>query len=173
MTTSRRRASRPSFRARAPRRAVEWFDNEINETITTSSQNAVPLSLDIADAQRKGMTVVRWIVDLLCVLAAPSGGTGGLIHMGLYMASDEEVAAGAVADPAAVDDKPGWVWRAQKSVFSTTQNDRSQATPFQFDTKSRRRFPTEDYSPILVIDSGVLSASVNIDGLIRLLVQKA
>ena len=171
MTQSRRPAFRARPRARAPRRAVEWFDNEIDETITTSSQNVVVLSTDIADAQRKGMSIVRWIVDLTAIVVSAS--TGGIIHMGMYMASDEEIAAGAVADPGAVDDKPGWVFKMSRPVYASGFLDYSMGTPFQIDTKVRRRFLTEDYNPILVIDSGVLATSVNINGLIRLLAMKA
>ena len=115
--------------------------------------------------------MVRTIVDLTALLS--SAGTGGVIHYGLAMVSDEAVAAGVFPDADQGADNPGWLWRASRVIAATNLNDISQNSRLFFDLKSKRKFPTADWDLYLIIDAGSLSADINTDGLIRTLWMKA
>ena len=92
---SRRRGFRRAG-VRAPRRAVEWFDNIINETLTSSDQQIEDLTDQMADSEKKGATIVRLIIDITCVLT--TAGTGGLIRLAIGMVDNDALAAGAVPE---------------------------------------------------------------------------
>ena len=75
MTTRRRPAAR---RSRGPRRAGVWFDTIVNETVVNVAFVLVNLDDSIVQAQKKGMTLVRTLIDLK--LAAQGTGTGAISH---------------------------------------------------------------------------------------------
>ena len=118
------------------RRKTEWFSMNINETVTSGSQENTDLSSNVADLQKAGATVVRTIIDLGGVLI--SAGTGGMVSMGIVMVTDEEAAASVFPDPDINYEPRGWLWRSQKSVFCSDPNDRSQMTTWQYDIRSAR-----------------------------------
>ena len=149
---------------------MEWFDTIVNETTTTGEQDFQEVSSGIVADERKGMTLLRTLIDLTSVVI--SAGSGGLISMGLYMVHTE--AAGAVAFPDANEqDDQGWIWRSGPRVISATNiNDISANNRWIFDLKGKRRFPSEDHGIYLLIDASTLAQSVNTDGLIRMLMAK-
>ena len=167
--TTRRRGGRRG-RSRAPRRASEWFDTQINLTLSSASQTFQDLLLNVSDNLRKGMTIVRVIMDLYGVLSV--AGSGGLIHLGLTIVNDDAISALAFPDVDNADEQPGWMWRAAAVIATSDPNDSSQMVRFIRDLRSMRRLPGEDVSLMLIADSGTLTAPVNIDGLIRTLVLK-
>ena len=168
--TMRRRARGFRRGVRRARRAVEWFDSLINETVTTSQQTD-DLSANIPSDEKKGMTIIRLLIDLVCAAAAT--GTGNVIAMGIAMVENDAVAAAAFPDPGAETDQPGWLWREVFSVYTSTLNDRAQSVPIVRDIRARRRFPARQTSLYLIIDTVSGSTSINIDGSIRVLVAKS
>ena len=116
------------------------------------------------------MTLVRTILDLTFAMTA--AGAGGNIVVGIAMVERDAAAAGAFPDPITMGDQPGWLFRTQVSVFSSSTNDRSQAVPLFRDLKGRRKFPGEDQTLNLIFDPGTLTSAVNVDGLVRLLMMR-
>ena len=149
---------------------MEWFDTLINETTGTAEQDSQSLTSGIADDEKKGMTLVRTIIDLTCLLSA--AGTGGVISMGLYLIQADALAALALPD-VDISSEKGWIWRTTRVISSTNVNDISMNSRFIYDLKGNRKLPSEDHDIIFVMDAGTLSADVNTDGLIRLLFKKS
>ena len=171
MTTSRKRTrGRTGYRS-GPRRAVEWFDTFINETTSSGTQDNQDLTSGIVADERKGMTLVRTIIDLTCLLSAV--GTGGLVHMGIFELQSD--AAGALALPDVNDsDEAGWIWRVGPRVISATNlNDVSMNSRFIADLRGQRKLTSEDHGLHFIFNAGTLTSDVNTDGLIRLLFKKA
>ena len=171
MTTSRTKGGRRGANRRGPRRAVEWFDFEINSALVQGSQSVVNLTANLQDDEKKGMTLVRTIVDL--ELAAQATGTGGKLSMGIVMVSDDSLAAGAVPDPEDNIDKPGWLWKSLRSFFTSTINDHAQATVVQHDLRGMRKFPASGADLVLIMTNFAGTVTVNVDGLIRMLWMKS
>ena len=166
--------TRRTSRRRAParRRPVQWFDQVVNESTASGTQDTTLLTGGITDIVKKGMTLVRTIIDMTSVLSI--AGTGGLMHYGIAMVSDEAVASGAFPDADSASDEPGWIWRVMGRVIASTNlNDISMNSRLVYDIKSRRMFKTQDWDLYLIIDAGTLSDIVNTDGMIRTLWQKA
>ena len=166
--TSKRRGPR---RSRQPRRAVEWFDRIIDETISSTGQQSNTLTADIASDEMTGMTLLRTIISIGANLSI--AGTGGLLSMGIVQVTSDALAALALPDADIGTDKPGWLWRASRTVFTSLVNDRSQETRFDIDLRTGRRLRGSANDLILVFDLGVSSADVNIDGLVRMLFAKS
>ena len=170
MTT---RTSPPQRRRsfRGPRRQTEWLDSIINSTIPSSNIIQVVLSDQMNESQLKGATVLRVILDLAAGLV--TAGTGGVLSLGIAMVLDAAVAATSLPVPATSGEQPGWLWRASQGVFTTAPNDKSQQTLWKADIKARRRFSGADSNLVFIMETGVASANINLDGLIRVLVAKA
>ncbi len=166
--TQRRR--RRSF-SRRPRRTVEWHNTNLNQLLTSGSQISLELSAGIAQDEVKGMTVMRVIVDLVAQLSV--AGTGGLVSMGIAMVAEEAVTAGGIPDTNVEANEASWMWlRALQTVSATNLSDRSSFTPFLYDSKVMRRFRFEELQLRWICNAGTLSANVNINGSIRVLVAK-
>ena len=158
----RRRFSRAP---RAPKRAAVWQDTQINETMVNVSTVVDNLDVNIPQSIKKGLTLVRTIIDLYCV--ATGTGTGALVHAGIFMAHGDAVAASALADPLTDSEQAGYIWRWQGNVFTSVVNDSSQMTHLVYDLKSKRKFPSEDHELVFMMQASVSAISVNCDGLIR------
>ena len=117
------------------------------------------------------MTVVRILIDLQ--LFNLTAGTGGILGMGIYMGELDAIAAGAAPDPLTADDHPGWMWRSQKSVVTSTVNDSSQSTLVKADLRGKRKYSGEDMDLTLVLQRDAPAVTINIDGLIRVLGMKS
>ena len=173
MTMSRRRVGRRGggFRSRGPRRASEWFERDVDLTIASGGQQSVTISANVTDAQKKGMTIVRLLIQLSAVLIA--AGTGGQLFMGLVMVTTDAIAAAVLPDVDVATEKVGWLWRAQRIVSTTAPNDSSQFGIFEVDIRSRRKFAGEDMDLELVVNLPASSGNMNVDGWIRMLCLKA
>ena len=167
MTTRRPRARGAGFaRSRAPKRRGVWIDDEINETVTLADQTVVQLDNLLLPEFKKGVTLVRLILELVCV--AITAGAGSRLHAGITIVTQDAFAALAIPEPGDSGDEVSWLWRQiGKPVFTSVVNDSSQSVTVSRDLKSKRRYPGEDYNLTLVMDA-VGASSVNVDGLIRL-----
>ena len=166
------RGRRSGFRrSSSPRRAREWFDTIVNTTVSSAGQAVVQLGQDILDDEKKGMTIVRLIIDLVYQLSAV--GTGGVVSSGICLVTDDAFGASVLPEADVSSDKPGWWYRSVKTVYSATLNDRAQATNVQYDLKIGRKLPGEDVAISMIFDASALSSDVNIDGLVRLLALKS
>ena len=167
MTQSRGRPrGRGGFR-RAPRRASEWFDHGVNETTASNTADNQDMMSAITVDERKGMTLVRMIIDFTSLLSV--AGSGGVMSYGICPVSSEAASAAAFPDVDSDDDMPRWLWRTRRVIAATNVNDISMNNRFVYDIKSRWRVPSEDWTLQMIIDAGALTSDVNSDGLIRTL----
>ena len=149
------------------RRTPEWFDLDINIGQVAGGQGFRNLTANMQDDEKKGMTLVRTIVDL--DLHATSVSSGGRLALGIVIAEDDAIAAGSFPEAQDNIGKPGWVWKALKTFGTSDINDRSQRTIIHEDLKSRRKFQASGYDLVLIVNNFEGVTAVNIDGLIRTL----
>ena len=168
--TQRRRGRR--FTPRAPRKAVEWFDTKLNQTLAIGSQISLDLTSAIANDEMKGMMAVRLIVDLTCTLAAAD--TGGLVSMGVALVSTEAANAAAFPEPSATNPEASWMWKVMNRLVSAASvNDPTQSVKFGIDTKVKRRVRFQEQQLRWIADQTGGTGNITINGMIRLLMQKA
>ena len=91
--------------------------------------------------------------------------------MGLVLVELDAFAAGVVPDPATMDDQPGWLYRAIKTVRAKDL-DEAPITELQVDLRTRRKFPGEDVLYTLILERDAAVGSMTITGLIRFLILK-
>ena len=171
MTTSKARGGRRSGR-RGARRAVEWFDFQINLTVAGSGgQNTVNLTANLQDDEKKGMTLVRTLIQLAAMPIAT--GAGSVLAMGIVMIEDDALAAGSVPEPGDNIQKPGWLWKTLFSSSTAVVNARADATLIKEDLRGMRKFAASGSDLVLVAENIQGTVTVNIDGLIRMLWMKS
>ena len=165
MTTRRRNG------ARGPRRALEWYDRFISQSNASNVQSLVDLSLGIATDEKKGMTVVRIIIDMLII--PQSINVLATTNLAIHMASADAFSALAVADADDQDEQPGWLWRTRRSTaLSNITNLSSPAALIKEDLRAQRKFAGEDQLLILQIDNEA-GSTVLTRGIIRVLCKKS
>ena len=153
-----------------PKRQAVWFDTIVDFTLAGNGTTLVSLDSNIIQAVKKGLTVVRTIIDLT---VQPQGtGTGGTLSAGIAMYHGDAVAAGATPDPEDPNEQGGYLWRWAGSAYVSVLNDRSQATKLVYDIKAKRKFPSEDHELIFIFNQDVGAFTHNVDGLIRVLCLK-
>ena len=84
------------------------------------------------------------------------------------MVHAEAIAAGAYPNPDIDGDQPGWMMKRVDSVWTPVVQDRASSTVVKEDIRSKRKFIGQQADLILIWDALVLTASVNIDGLVRM-----
>ena len=158
---------------RGPRRAAEWSDEHVNETVLSNDGREVTLLAGVPDDEFKGLTVVRNIIHLVCALAGVS--TGGRVSFGLVLVEVVAVAASAFPNPEVEGQQPGWLWRHVDTVSQGIANVRSEFTVIDADIKAKRRYPGEDYRLMLLMAASTTGGgvSVNVDGQVRTLFLKS
>ena len=91
------------------RRQPVWFDRIIDFTLAGNGTILKNLDSNIVQSVKKGLTVVRILMDLMIM---PQGtGTGGTLSAGIAMMHGDAKSAGANADPAEEDEAAGYLWR--------------------------------------------------------------
>ncbi len=162
MTTSR------VVRGGKVRRAVEWFDTIFDQTLPVSTNTVIVLSNGIVDDEKKGMTLIRTLVDLK--FTPTTADTATRLSVGFFFIEADALAAPALPDPATADEQPGWFYRwAHVCNIDSTSVSRDRAVA---DIKAMRKFRAEDYDIVMVAETGA-GAPIAVSGLIRLLVKKA
>ena len=154
-----RRRTRSTQRAR---RAAEWYDAHIDYTAAASTQTAIDLGTLIAADEKKGMTVVRMLMDLSYRMSAV--GTAIILDEGIAMVHNDAFVAGALPDPNDTDEQAGWLWRKRTRVQSEAITVSRQGTVL--DLRSKRKFPSEDHV-LLYISNTDSGGGINVDGMIR------
>jgi len=142
----------------------------VNRTLATTAGFEDDLTSGFVRSNQKGRTIVRMIIDLTYVLV--SAGSGGILTLGVTSVLASAFAALASPDPSDPSTQPGWMVRQQDIVASTNAADRSQFTNIHLDIRFKRVLRGEDDRLLFIVQAGALSASVNIDGMIRTLWQK-
>ncbi len=157
-------------RARAPRRASEWFDSLIDVNVAAAAQVLVDLGQDILEDERKGMTIVRTIIRLAYELSSIN--TTAIMDLGLALISNDSRAAGSAPDADTADEQPGWWFRDRIVIVGSAEGSQDVLYPQVADIKARRKFPGEDMDPVLILDANAGSA-IQVRGIVRLLCLKA
>jgi len=86
-------------------------------SLSASGISNIDLSILIANDERKGMTVVRTLVDFDVIPSA--AGAAGNLSGGIVLVDGDAFAAAAMPDPDEAQDQPGWLWRFHKGIFSS------------------------------------------------------
>ena len=163
--TTRRRPS--AFRGRSrPRRASEWYDVSISETLTANQQDLTDLSTNVEPSHRKGSSIVRTILDLQFIPATANVQLS--VDIGLVLMELDAFASVVAPDPAIDDDQPGWLYRGSRTARTGDTNNPNPQS-LQLDLKSRRKFPGEDVLYTLILERDSAVGSLFIKGLIRFL----
>ena len=167
----RRGGNSSNFRRPGPRRAVQWFDFHVNQTVSSGSQNVLTVDSNLGEAEKKGCTLIRTLLDLWVM--PTTTGTGGTAGMGLAILHEEGIAASAVPDTDVSDDRGAWLWKVFFPFFTSDLNDQAQAVRFKEDLRGMRKYPTEDHDLVLIMDNATGATSFNVDGLVRILCKMA
>ena len=169
MTTRRGRRSN-RFTARAPRRKTQWFTERINLTLASGAgdQQVHDLSQSVDDDHKVGATVVRTILDFGAILQ--SIGTGAILTIGIAFVSDDAVVANAFPDPDIDFEPVSWLYRTMRGISLSTANNQAEVSYFREDLKGKRRFQMGENNLYLIANIGVSAQSLNLDGLVRILV---
>ena len=119
MATERRTARRPV----AARRRTSWDDKLLDDILTSGAGfSNLELMLNVADTEKRGMTVVRIIMGLALFDNVSNASGQSLVDWGLQCVSGDALAAGGLADPNQDNDFPvaGWLARGRESVLAET-----------------------------------------------------
>jgi len=147
-----------------------WADFRTDLVLASATQSFVDILQSAVIPERTGMTLVRTLIRMEYRLSI--AGSGGFFDVALSIMDLDALSAGAGPDPADSAEQPGWTWREHVAISSSLVNDNSQAVILTADVKSRRRFRGENFTYVLNHDMGVLSSSINADGMIRSLWMK-
>ncbi len=161
--------ARSTFRSRGPRRALEWFDTILEQTVIQNSNNVTALDSNVLFDEKKGMTLVRTlikieyrptVVDLSVQLSS-----------GICIITGDALAAPTLPDPADGDEQPGWIWRDSLVVISDSLSIPRQS--INLDIRAKRKFLGEDLRLVLIQEAGSASTNVNLAGIVRCLMMKS
>ena len=139
----------------------------MDSTVAASGQNLIDLTTEITAVEKKGLTVVRQIVDL--TVSALTAGTGGRFFSAMMVMESDAFAAGAAPDLEVQGEDPGFLWRRVDTVFTDVLNVRANSTLIRLDNRGMRKLPGEDVVLVLVLRQLASGISMNVDGLIRTL----
>ena len=124
MTTRARIARRPGAVVRtAARRLTAWDDTLFNSVLTDENQQSLELMKAVADAEKRGCTLIRMLVHMQYHASVPGAVSGvTLVTFGVSVVSDDAFAAFIVPDPQQEGDFPvlGWVFRDRTAVVDET-----------------------------------------------------
>jgi len=104
-------------------RQPAWEDTLINEAATSGFGDEVDLVGDLSQQDRRGITVVRLVIDLSILPTITSGVIGSQIFdLGIGVASEDAFVAGALPDVNVATDRPprGWLWKTRVVVTDDT-----------------------------------------------------
>ena len=163
----RTRSALRGYPRRGPRRAVEWTDVILNNSLTSAQQLGIDLSTNFLSTERKGSTIVRTIVDL--TLAPLSASVTLRIAWGLVMMELDAFNAAIFPDPFVADDQPGWMLRGERNLRTSNVDDVPNNAQLQIDLKAKRKFMGEDELYVLVLERGAETGTIVVSGMIRIL----
>ena len=84
-------------RSSGPKRMPVWFDNIVDQTLAGNGTLIFNLDNNIVQSVKKGLTIVRIIIDLLVM--AQGTGTGGTLSAGICMVHGDARVGAAVPNP--------------------------------------------------------------------------
>ncbi len=115
MTTRQRTVRRPGLNGvRSARRTTAWEDTFVAQSLANNARLDQDLLVNVSDADKRGMTVVRILVHLYFTSTAGTPVDGiQKLSMGIQLSSEDAFAANAVPDPNNVTEYPigGWLYR--------------------------------------------------------------
>ncbi len=156
------------------RRTTAWEDTFVNQTLNNNARLDQDLLVNVPDADKRGMTVVRTLVHLYFPETAGTAVTGAQkLLMGIQLASEDAFAAMAVPDPNNATEFPigGWMYRDITVVTQTASRLHQKALQeMRLDLRSQRKLDRSEM--IFSIEnnaSGGTAFSVDVVGLIRVL----
>jgi len=135
-----------------------WEDTFINEDTPSGADDLQTLVGGLSEDERRGMTVVRTLIDLWLTPTISSGVVGSMtMNLGIGVCNAQAFAAGSASlpSPSINSERPprGWIWRAGIAIMddATTVPTHSRVTA---DVRSKRK-----------VDAGVLY--IHMDAILR------
>ena len=175
MTTQSRTVRRPVAiaQARAQRRMTAWDDEIFESILATGAVVSVPLMVNVSDAEKRGCTLIREIINLTFRADTMVVAEGSQrVTCGLALSSDDAFAGAALPDAHVAADFPvgGWLWREQIFVRDSAVAHAGQVVSIWRDLRASRKC---DRSTVYLTvknegDAGT-AFNVNVQGMIRLL----
>ncbi len=151
-----------------------WEDTAISVNVVDNGDTVLSLVGGLSEDERRGMTIVRTIVDLQLSPDPTSGVTGSMfVDLAIGMANQQAFTAGSgsLPDPAINSERPprGWIWKTRTAVI----DDATQLGALTFvsgDFRSKRKVDAGIPYLHIAPDARTGTAfTVNVTGLIRLL----
>ena len=172
MSMSRTRNTRGRRGPARRKRAAEWFDtNFLDLQLASNTNTGTSLTVNIEDDEKKGLTIVRLIINLS--YRTTTVGVGQRIAVGVCLLNDDAVAAAAIPDPETDDEKAGWMFRDGLHVINNAAADGASMGHIKVDIRSARKFPDEDFDMFIIQETGPAATNVQVNGIIRLLALKS
>ncbi len=149
-----------------------WGDALIGSSLGSGAQLVIDLLGNLSEDERRGITVVRQIIGLWMTPIPTSGVVGSMfVDVGIGVASEDAIIAGAVPDPNIGQDRParGWLFRDRVVVVDDADNVVF-PTVIKEDSKSKRRVDSGELFLVMnnTLNSGT-GFTVRVAGLIRTL----
>jgi len=156
------------------RRTTAWEDTFVNQTLVNNARLDQDLLVNVSDADKRGMTVIRTLIHLYFPETAATEVSGvQKLLMGIQLASEDAFAAMAVPDPNNSTEFPigGWMYRDIVVVSqSSARLHQNPVTEVRLDLRSQRKLDRSEM--IFSIEnnaSGGTAFGVDVVGLIRVL----
>ena len=140
------------------------MDRIIDLSASSGNEDSVDLLANLAEDERKGATVTRVIMDLRYTLA----GIGSVqdISIGLTLVNDDALASGALPDPQAETDQPGWLWRTTHEIAEPDNPNLRQ----HHDLRAQRKMEEEETLVLIIFVAAVNVMTVH--GMSRVLMRR-
>ena len=156
---------------RAPRRATQWFDQTIAINALAENQiTSTTLLPTILDLAKKGATILRTLIDIN--IQAVTVNVNLILDVGVVMMQSDAIVAGAFPDPADDAEQPGWLYRKSIGLYTTDAFSTVNRVPFLADIKAKRKFAGEAWELMMIWERDAAVGTLNIQGLVRVLIAK-
>jgi len=147
----------------------------VNQDLANNARLDQDLLVNVSDADKRGLTVVRSLVHLYFSVVAGEAVNGSQrVIMGMQLASEDAFAAAAVPDPNNATEYPigGWMFRDMVVVTNSAAGGFTsvQAVEFKLDLRAQRKLDRSEmmYSVENNAGSGA-TFGVSVQGIIRVL----
>ncbi len=163
--TTRRRNRGSSSRGKRPR--YQWIhDATLSISIAANGQAIFDMLGNFTGASRLGITLVRL---LLGAQVRPGAGAATCVgDHAVGLVTQDAMTALAVPDPGSQDRVNWWMWDSVNARNNVTD----EPILYNYDIKTARRLPGEDWTLAYVVDNAASSAtSLNVEIDFRLLIR--
>jgi len=153
------------------KRQTEWFDFILEQNgLAANAQLGLRLDNSLAVTEKKGITLVRTIIDIN--VQAGTTGANLELFLGISLISEDSFVAASLPDPLDDDEQAGWLYRKTVGLAASVLFDHSQTVQVVADIHAMRKYPGEDFLLCLTLERDAAAGSLNVFGQVRLLYKK-